>query len=100
MESTIPKRYYSDNCVRFHNTAIFIYKSKFLYIGCEFYCLDTIISMYIDTNDSDVLVIVYEDNNYNLKTLKLNLVKYTTDYSNYDLYCWLYTTLIRKIPTS
>lgn len=89
-----PTTYYSKDCLRFGESHIFLYKSKYLYTGYEFLCLDIIISMYIDTNNDDKIVILYDDR-YNLRTVTLKILESLT-YCNYDLYTWLYNNLIEK----
>ncbi len=91
----IPNFYLSKDCVRFHTTEIFLYKSKYLYTGTRFYKLNELISMYIDKEDEYRLVIVYDDG-LSVTSVRLQMIEEKSDYTTYDLYVWLYEVLVNK----
>ncbi len=94
-EEPIPNFYVSKDCVRFYTTEIFLYKSKYLYTGTNFFKLHELISMYIDKDDEHRLVIVYDDG-LSVTSVRLAMIEEKSHFTTYDLYVWLYEVLVNK----
>lgn len=86
--------YFSDECQRFDNTTIYLYKKKYLFTGEMFVHLKEVISMVYNT-EKDEISIAYDNGEY----LKLLTLTYKCETHHVmDLYYWLCERLGLSTP--
>jgi len=89
------KGYFSEECERFSNTTIYLYKKRYLFTGEFFVHLEVIVSMVYNT-EKDEISIAYDNGDY----LKLLTLTYKCEQNHVmDLYHWLYEKLISPTET-